>query len=308
MTRIIRDLRIGTKLAITSALSILLVASMIYLQMTGGADVRRANDSAVRQQSIAQNAAEAKASVRGMQIGVRDILLSATPADLQKATSYFADRETAALKFTGEMAKLSKSVENGERITKLASLIGDLRRGKEQIEAVRKEAIGIETKRGAGQLSAEATVQLSKLADEVARIRKDVTAPINAELEATANKITDHGKQRSEEARIAAADEAASVERTSLIVGIIVAVLLIGTCVFSIFTIARPMRALSAAMDELANGNFGVILPGLGRKDEVGDVAGAVEKFKVVAEQRRATKRKPRSSRIRSQPSSAGRT
>jgi HAMP domain-containing protein len=308
MTRIIQDLRIGTKLAITSALSILLVASMIYLQMTGGADVRRANDSAVRQQSIAQNAAEAKASVRGMQIGVRDILLSATPADLQKATSYFADRETAALKFAGEMAKLSKSVENGERITKLASLIGDLRRGKEQIEAVRKEAIGIETKRGAGQLSAEATVQLSKLADEVARIRKDVTAPINAELEATANKITDHGKQRSEEARIAAADEAASVERTSLIVGIIVAVLLIGTCVFSIFTIARPMRALSAAMDELANGNFGVILPGLGRKDEVGDVAGAVEKFKVVAEQRRATKRKPRSSRIRSQPSSAGRT
>jgi methyl-accepting chemotaxis protein len=286
MTRIIQDLRIGTKLAITSALSILLVASMIYLQMTGGADVRRANDSAVRQQSIAQNAAEAKASVRGMQIGVRDILLSATPADLEKATSYFADRETAALKFTGEMAKLSKSVENGERIRKLVSLIGDFRRGKEQIEAGRKEAIGIETKRGAGQLSAEATVQLSKLADEVARIRKDVTAPINAELEATANKITDHGKQRSEEARIAAADEAASVERTSLIAGIAMAVLVIGTCVFSIFTIARPMRALSLAMDELANGNFGVILPGLGRKDEVGDVAGAVEKFKVVAEQK----------------------
>lgn len=66
MTRIIQDLRIGTKLAITSALSILLVASMIYLQMTGGADVRRANDTAARQQGVAQNAAEAKASVRGI--------------------------------------------------------------------------------------------------------------------------------------------------------------------------------------------------------------------------------------------------
>jgi methyl-accepting chemotaxis protein len=286
MTRTIQDLRIGTKLAITSALSILLVASMIYLQMTGGAAVRRANETAVRQQSIAQNAAEAKASVRGMQMGVRDIILSATPADLQKATSYFADRETAALKFAGEMAGLSKSVENRERIAKLRSLIGDLRRGKEQIEAVRKEAIGIETKRVAGQLPAEATAQLSKLADEVARIRREVNVPINVELEATANKITDYGKQRSEEARIAAADEAASVERTSLIAGIAMAVLLIGTCVFSVFTIARPMRALSVAMDELAKGNFGVILPGLGRKDEVGDVAGAVEKFKVVAEQK----------------------
>src|SRR6202011_872144 len=64
------------------------------------------------------------------------------------------------------------------------------------------------------------------------------------------------------------------------------ALLLIGTCVFSIFTIARPMHALSVAMEELAGGNFAVVLPGLGRKDEVGDVAGAVERFKVVAEQK----------------------
>jgi methyl-accepting chemotaxis protein len=53
-----------------------------------------------------------------------------------------------------------------------------------------------------------------------------------------------------------------------------------------VFTIARPMRALSVSMDELAGGNFGVVLPGLGRRDELGDVAGAVEKFKVVSEQK----------------------
>jgi len=39
-------------------------------------------------------------------------------------------------------------------------------------------------------------------------------------------------------------------------------------------------------MEELADGNFAVVLPGLGRKDEVGDVAGAVEKFKVVSEKK----------------------
>ena len=62
--------------------------------------------------------------------------------------------------------------------------------------------------------------------------------------------------------------------------------LLLGTWVFSFFTIARPMRALTVAMEELAGGNFAVVLPGLGRKDEVGGVAGAVEKFKVVSEQK----------------------
>jgi methyl-accepting chemotaxis protein len=46
------------------------------------------------------------------------------------------------------------------------------------------------------------------------------------------------------------------------------------------------MRALTVAMEELANGNFAVVLPGLGRKDEVGGVAGAVEKFKIVSKQK----------------------
>ncbi|MDH2406640.1 methyl-accepting chemotaxis protein [Bradyrhizobium sp. SSUT18] len=47
--------------------------------------------------------------------------------------------------------------------------------------------------------------------------------------------------------------------------------------------ISRPMIAMCAAMRELANGNFDVILPGLGRGDEVGEMANAVEEFKVQA-------------------------
>jgi methyl-accepting chemotaxis protein len=50
--------------------------------------------------------------------------------------------------------------------------------------------------------------------------------------------------------------------------------------------IIRPLSGLTAGMKELAGGNFGVILPGLDRKDEVGDMAQAVEAFKVKAEER----------------------
>ena len=139
MMTLIQNLRIGTKLAITSAISILLVAAMIYLQMTGGAEVRQANDNATGQQTIAEDAAEAKASVRGMQIGLRDILLASTPTELQKGAEYFSARAEAALKFQGEMAKLSKSVENGQRIARLGELVEAFRRGKDQIEAVRKQ-------------------------------------------------------------------------------------------------------------------------------------------------------------------------
>ncbi|MDI1263973.1 MAG: methyl-accepting chemotaxis protein, partial [bacterium] len=52
------------------------------------------------------------------------------------------------------------------------------------------------------------------------------------------------------------------------------------------FRILRPLFALTSAMRELANGQFEVVLPGLGRKDEIGDMAEAVETFKVKAEQK----------------------
>jgi methyl-accepting chemotaxis protein len=56
------------------------------------------------------------------------------------------------------------------------------------------------------------------------------------------------------------------------------------------FLIARgiigPLSGLTSGMKQLADGNFGVVLPGLARKDEVGDMAQAVETFKVKAEQK----------------------
>jgi methyl-accepting chemotaxis protein len=47
--------------------------------------------------------------------------------------------------------------------------------------------------------------------------------------------------------------------------------------------ISRPMRAMCKAMRELAGGKFDVVLPGLGRRDELGEMAEAVEEFKVQA-------------------------
>jgi methyl-accepting chemotaxis protein len=50
--------------------------------------------------------------------------------------------------------------------------------------------------------------------------------------------------------------------------------------------IIKPLSGLTSGMKELAGGNFGVVLPGLDRKDEVGDMAQAVETFKVKAAER----------------------
>ena len=44
--------------------------------------------------------------------------------------------------------------------------------------------------------------------------------------------------------------------------------------------ISLPMTRMCTAMHELAAGKFDLVLPGLGRKDEIGEMAAAVERFK----------------------------
>ena len=287
MIRIIQNLRIGVKLAIASALGVLLVGAMIYGQIAGNAAVRTANEGAIGQQTIARDAIDAKASIRGMQTGVRDVRLAGTTADLQKATDYIAARLKSVGGFVEEMLKLSRSAENRQRIEKLQGLAGDYAKGAQQIAAVRSEIIGIEATRPAdGQMPAEAAAKIAKLNNEAVRLAREVTLPLAAELDSLANKVVDFAKHRVEEETAAAAQEMSSAERNSLVIGLATALLLIATAVFSIFTIARPMSALSGSMRELADGNFAVVLPGLGRKDEIGDVAQAVETFKVKAEEK----------------------
>ncbi len=85
----------------------------------------------------------------------------------------------------------------------------------------------------------------------------------------------------------------------SLLLGIVLA-WLIGRA------ISKPVVGLCAGMRELAEGNFQVVLPGLGRGDEVGDMAQAVRDLQGQGRaEKRATRPKPRSSRTRSRRSSA---
>ena len=85
--------------------------------------------------------------------------------------------------------------------------------------------------------------------------------------------------------RLDAESDAAIAETERLIVMLAAGGFLLG-CIWAFFLgkgISRPMTRMCRAMRELAAGNFDVVLPGLGRKDEIGEMAGAVEEFKVQA-------------------------
>jgi hypothetical protein len=140
--RFLLNLSIGAKLGIASGLGVLLVTTMVMLQMGANATTRNLNARVAEQQTITRDAIDAKASVRGMQIGIRDLRLAGTTADMQKANDYLASRLKSVDHFTDEMLKLSKSAENRARIEKLKARAADYAKGAQQVAAVRTEAIG----------------------------------------------------------------------------------------------------------------------------------------------------------------------
>jgi methyl-accepting chemotaxis protein len=77
-----------------------------------------------------------------------------------------------------------------------------------------------------------------------------------------------------------------SITRQMQLAIAVIAVAVLGIGIGVGKSIAGPLSAMRAAMMELASGNFAVVLPGLGRNDEIGEIAQAVERFKVNAERK----------------------
>lgn len=97
------------------------------------------------------------------------------------------------------------------------------------------------------------------------KVLKDDLAAAQEKSEAAANAMITDTKQR-----------ITMFGAGGLIFGLVLALALGGG-------LSSSMRKMCAAMRELASGNFEVVLPGLGRKDEIGQMAAAVEEFKIQA-------------------------
>ncbi|RZN32517.1 HAMP domain-containing methyl-accepting chemotaxis protein [Bradyrhizobium sp. Leo121] len=286
MIKGIQNLRIGAKLGIASALGVIFVALMIINQLTTNASVSRTNESVLLQSNIARAAIDAKAAARGLQVGAANIRVATIDEELQKATEYLAARYKGFLGFIDEISRLS-TADTRSRLEKLKSTATAYESAAEKLAKMKTELLEIASVEASGlTISSEAQARAAQLTTDSRQIANDVMLPLSAELESNANTIVDRAKQVMAGEIEKAAQQAASADRMSLAIGGVAALLLIVTSVLSALSIAGPMRSLSRAMQELANGNFDVQLPGIGRKDEIGAVAQAVETFKVKAEEK----------------------
>jgi methyl-accepting chemotaxis protein len=247
--------------------------------------VRVTQEAAARQERIALHASEIKSWVRNIRISTRDILVGRTASDTQQSLGSLAVNQTGTLKRISELENMAQLPETKQRAAKLATLVAAYVKAGEQFVAPQNEINMLQAKASLGEALPDSAARISQLINDIDRTRKSM-GPVSADIEELIAAIVGGAEKASEQSIAAAAATLMATERASMAIGVATALLLILTAVFSILTIARPTRALSNAMLELAGGNFSVVLPGLGRKDEIGEVAGAVEKFKHNAERR----------------------
>ena len=171
----------------------------------------------------------------------------------------------------------------------LAILTSEVGKASETIAALEGAAGGQALRARVGQLKTVLTDYAStseayiKHQQQVSDLYVNKIAPQAKAMQAAAEKARVQLQTSFGEARTATES---SIARTVTIQEIIAALtLLIGGLIafFLARGVSNPITALTQSMREMAAGNFDVVLPGLARKDEVGNIARAVDEFKVRA-------------------------
>ncbi len=262
------NISIGLKLSMMSGLGILFVVGLIVGQMWGSSHVRAESDAAETQGEIGRAVMAAKASERGMQMAVRDIRLSRNSEQMQEALKFLETRHKSFNGFTGPLVAKFTSPENRANMEKIISLGEQYSKGAQEIAAVKKQIFDLQAKEPGANITELDQKQLGIVKGTLA-----IVAEIEKMIEATddgANKVRVEKQAESDAAMIFA-------ERLGLGLGLLTMLILIASALMGAFTIAKPLKALVRPLEEVSAGNFAITVPGTGRKDEVGQIANAVQ-------------------------------
>ena len=273
------NLRIGTKLAVTSGLAIVLVAAMVGMQWLSGRDIQSSTAVSRLQVGVFSDSLLAQAALRGLQISVRDIRLAASRDALQTATNRMEELAKLAHGFVDPLVQKSLYPENKARFAKVGSLVDQYAAGAKEVAALQAGILDLSAK--AATEGGAVAPQLGQLQERQKRIVTERTLPVAAEAEETLEGAIAVARKRTAQEEENVEAIVASTQRNAMILGLLTVALLIGSAVFGAFNIARPLRALVVPLQRMAKGEA-VELPGTERQDEIGETACAVNDIKVM--------------------------
>ncbi|MEH2530697.1 methyl-accepting chemotaxis protein [Bradyrhizobium sp. AZCC 1588] len=261
--------RIGTKLGLTAGIGVILVGGILTNQMLGHRSIVESNRLVIinylnKGNAQATQTAMARAQLAALEIGAApsvgevDKFLEILRTHATEAgTEINAATERATRKVTQDAYREARKFVDAY----LASAV--------ELAAAQKAVIGAPA--GDAKAAAE-TAKASILTERMRPAAREVSKRID-DLVGVANEFAARRKGE----LLAELDRVANF---AFIVGAFVMVMLIASAVFSVLSIARPIRRIGDVLMQLAGGNKAVEIPYTARGDEVGDNARAAHTFK----------------------------
>ena len=251
----LRNMRIGTKLAITVGAGVLLVVAMILNQQLGNASVARQADRGRSDQAVATDLLHAGVALQRMQIGTREIRLAISEREADLALDALRKDENEAVSYLQSAYENCANEEIRAQLEKVLALTKDYDAAAEKMTAAKKAYAEI----------SEPLAQASE---------------VGAKIDALIDKATSTAGGQAMQRMLEATEYTDEAGRINLGFGFFVVMLLVGGAVFGVVSIGRPIHTIAGVLLQLADGKREVDIPYTGRGDEVGDAARAARTFR----------------------------
>jgi methyl-accepting chemotaxis protein len=261
------NISIGMKLGVMSGLGVLLVAAMMIASMYGSSHVKASSQEALLQKGIETDFAKVELGFSKAWLAVRNIRL----ADSQETLTRVNNLKVIQSETNGIVDRLIGKISSADSRAKLEKITGHL---DQYVATVSKEIIPLQLRMIAYDTSNVVLIaDLNQKMDAIQHDRLDVDFKGGMAL---VGELAQVAARLSGEAQKSADEIARSMDKINIAIGVAVVLVLIASAFFGAFTIAKPLRALVEPLETVAGGNFAVQVPGIGRKDEVGQIASAV--------------------------------
>jgi signal transduction histidine kinase/DNA-binding response OmpR family regulator len=266
------NISIGTKLAITVGIGVVLVAGMIVNQQLSNTSVARQTELARDEQFSIAYLLSASVALQRMQVGTREIRLAISEREADQALAGLRGSMDDAVGYI--QAAIQLCAENCDRLESLVDLAKGYAAAAAEMTALKKD--------------------YGEIAKPLDQINK-----IGIEINGLIGRVTSDARALASQRMIAASERMTQAGQISIGAGLFVVVILMGAAIFGVLSIGKPIRRIAGVLLQLADGSRGLDIPYTGRGDEVGDAARAARTFrdnlvrleKLEAEQKEAAAR-----------------
>jgi methyl-accepting chemotaxis protein len=253
-------LSIGAKLTLTSAVGGALIVALMFNQWSGNQTISAAMTSLANEQALLDSIGDAESAVAQMEIAVRNARLQAAPEDV----------DNAVIELDKQLADASAALDGAMPIT---SDPAELKQIQDAFIAYSDAAHGMTS------LITENMAMGQDFAAEEQFKQEHIDPSLTMVADLIGSARVKHAALTTE-ARARVNDTIASVGLLGNILSVIALLVLVGSALFSLRSVARPIRSMTDSMNRLSAGDIEAEIPFQDRKDEVGRMAATVQIFK----------------------------